>query len=410
MHFNTKPRIACYLSSDKHYIFALGNTILQLKQHDYIDTILLYIDCDDKILHDSIIKLDNRIKFVDFSCNEILSKLHPDLINSSFFKTYGTSIFSRFLVTKYLDDYDSIVVLDCDLLIRDSFLDQIDLSYALIYHPSGKLKQHDSSCNSDKYQYPHGGFIVINKLLLNYNISTEYYFKLIMDNFNLPHIDELVFALLWKEFDFPVKLISDKYNCWPIKDYSQNAVIIHGLSLFKFWKNPISMYLFPSWISYNTLWNEFCDSNRITKYKYIIKTHYQFSNYKLFLLPHVFTIHTLLLNLHPNLRFYSSITDLVVNIYIKDLPKDFCFKIVGNPYNLIANLQLLDLNSTRCASSLNMVCFNNLKLKNSLSDFDFKIEHSFSASKQIHYSELCDRINEIYNDIHSEIISYICHV
>ena len=403
------PKIAVYLFSDDKTMFALGNMVLQLKNYKFIDTILLYIESDNPCLIEKLSKLDNRIRFVDFSKDNIIDRLNFDINANAFIKKYGLTLFTRFFILNFLNEFDSIVILDSDLLIQRSFLDCIDFDYPIIYRPAGSISRFISDF-PDNYLYPAGGFIVLNKILLKYDVKVDSFFDFLNKYPNVPHIDEVVFGLISQKYNLIPKILDDRYNCNPSNDIASEAAIIHGVSIFKFWTNPVTNYLYPDWNYYNKLWNDFCDKNNLINFKKTIKFQYNLTNSKLYLIPHLLTIQTRLINIHTDLHVFTSIKNNFVEVFINNIDKKFCFRIFTNPKDFLCTIKLVDLRESRCKLESYKNAFLKFKQNQSLSDFKFLVsEKIFSAeSNLIHFEKLLECINRIYIEIKEDIVSYFC--
>lgn len=402
-------KLAVYLFSDEKTIFSLGNVVLQLQNYKFVDTILLFIDSENLDLRNQLSMLDKRIRFIEYSIHDIIKYLKFDIASNEFIKKYGLSVFTRFLIIPYLNEFDSIVILDSDLLIQKPFLDCIDPSYPLIFKPAGAINRYIRDV-PDQYLYPAGGFIVINKSLIEYDIKPNDFFELLNKYNSVPHIDEVVFGLIIYNKKLNPKVVDELYNCNPSSDNSSNAYIIHGLSIFKFWTNPVTNYLYPAWNHYNFLWNDFCDKNNLSDFKFHTNFQYNLTNSKLFLIPHLLAIQIRLIDIHSDLHVFTSIKNNFVEIFINNIDKKFCFRIYTKVHDFYCTIRLVDLRESRCSSQLYKNNFIKFRQCECLSNFQFNLtDKCFTAeSSVIHFEKLLVTINTIYLNIKSHIVSYFC--
>ena len=260
---------AIFLVCDEKLIFALGNTILQLKEFKFIDNIIIYMNNYNEKLFNMLKKIDNRIIFCKIDNEKIVKFLKFDINKNGFVKRYGCMPFVRFFAFDLLKEYSNVLMLDVDMLFLKDFSDILGKA-PISWRAMGKLSKFKKV--SDEWTVPNAGLISISNDILNYcENPVQELFNIVNENSGWAHVDELAFAIFTYKFNITVYLLDvKKYNVFPCRNGSRNAIIVHGAAEYKFWINPLSNLIFYEWSLFNDKWTKICKDNNNEEFIYEI--------------------------------------------------------------------------------------------------------------------------------------------
>ena len=108
-----KKRCALVFGITNNYMFALANTLIGLKKNNSVfwDDIIVYIDQISEQQKDSINKI-LKVNFVKINSDSY------NKLNTKAIQKYSVAAFYRYECFKLLDDYETVIWNDVDILIK----------------------------------------------------------------------------------------------------------------------------------------------------------------------------------------------------------------------------------------------------------------------------------------------------
>lgn len=393
---------AIFLACDDRLIFALGNTILQLKKFKFIDNIIIYTNIEDERIERVLHGIDDRVIFFKCDKDYICSMINFYNEDNSFIKKYGIMPFTRYLAFNFLDEYKNIIICDIDMLFMKDFSGCIT-EYPLSWRPTSDVNDFIDECPKG-YTYPNGGFIVINNNIKQYIKSIDVFFEIVNKFKDKPHVDELAFGYAAYKYNIPVNKLHSEYNTFPYYNNSRNAIIVHGVGKYKFWTNSASNFLFGEWNIYNNKWNEICNKNDIEKYKYNLNIKFLFTEQKIFELEILNTLYNKLFSCNKELTPFYNLKWNFIKIFINGVHDNFHFEIKPDGGKYL--IQIHDENENRVSSNMFKILFKDIF--QNINDIKFKnIDSRFDAYMYSSYENINNNINYIYNNIKRYLSMYL---
>lgn len=116
------------------YKFALATLLVNLKEtnHDLYDMIIIYHDCisdNEKIL---LRQIETRLKFISYTREDCITEHNMDenLLKIDVFSHYALV---KYKVLQHLQDFNKVLFLDCDILIRKKIDDLFKIQGCAVY-------------------------------------------------------------------------------------------------------------------------------------------------------------------------------------------------------------------------------------------------------------------------------------
>lgn len=257
-----EQKFAIFLFGDSNYLFAIANTIYQLKKFDIINKFIVYLDMQSTNGGEDLLnKIDQRVEVFTDGRTLLANFINPINFEKPIFKRYSISILFRLFAVNFLDRYENIVILDSDNFYRKSFIDiQKEFLKGDIAFRSYRNIILNIGQNKIEIPYPSGAIIILNKTIYKYkdkflDIATNY----IKNNINCEHIDEVAFAYASYLLNLKVNLLGSKYNSFITTDDSLTSAVVCAYGDYKFWTKPIFYLIYQSWYKFNDLWNKLCE-------------------------------------------------------------------------------------------------------------------------------------------------------
>lgn len=269
-----KYPLGILLAATKDSAFTIGTLLINIKDKMDISQIMFYIVNDGFKQNDKQImqKLVPNIKFIDFTIDNFEANIKN--FNAKFqlnrqshiLNRYTHMSYARFEALKFLNECESIVYLDFDMLLLkgiDELKEIKKQSYEVgCFRGSATMRMAGGKLTPIKYadiKNYSTGIIVFND---NINNSTEFYdfiYKFISEN-----SDYFKEASLGDQFLFSLYLIERNLKIYEL-DYnyygniswikSKNASIIHAWGQNnRFWNNKLCALAWPSWSVYYQNW------------------------------------------------------------------------------------------------------------------------------------------------------------
>lgn len=235
----SKKNCAIVLATTGNMAFALANVISGIMKHSphLADDIIVYekyLSANDK----KVIKKICPVKFIKYDF-ELISEQ-----NQSNIDVFSSVAFARYECFDLLDKYKNVIWLDIDILIKNDISEILDyakktgISIFGGYDPSAAnnfsqivdgYNMYDAcACNS--------GVFVINDSLPNYNEMKKWCYKTTEELKNyLLTADQGIIGLMIAHFNLEIVVLPFFYNCYPIYDGFEDAIILHPYGPEKFW-------------------------------------------------------------------------------------------------------------------------------------------------------------------------------
>lgn len=322
---------AICLYCDDKLVFALGNILIQLKKFRFFEKILVHLQTSNQLITEVIKNIDDRIEVFAIDEQKITQTIQLSVKLTNFIEKYGVMPLLRYESINYLRNFENIIICDVDLLILRDFSAALSKS-PLAWRETGDISRY---CDQ-KGSYPNGGFIVLNKSLLDYIDSPDVFYNTLEKLADLSHPDELVWGYVATMKNIPVRILPREFNAFPADKNSRDSIIVHGVGKYKFWTNPISDILFYEWREINNEWNHLCEKHNCLSYMFKQPEDRVWTTQRLFLMDINCKIYRQLCYCHEDLVPIFNIAWDFVQIHICSMPTDLHFEIksVANLYEI----------------------------------------------------------------------------
>ncbi len=262
-----KKRCALVFGITNNYMFALANTLIGLKKNNSVfwDDIIVYIDEISEQQKNSINKI-LKVNFLEINFDSYNN------LNTKAIQKYSVAAFYRYECFKLLDDYETVIWNDVDILIKGDISGLQNYGNESGFAATRTMGNFNIEANFKKLilkynmfdKLYNSGIMVLKdnlkdyKKMFNWCIQkTNEYLKIL----NWP--DQGIINLLIQEFNINVDLIDiDKYCCHPSQlDKLKQASIVHAYGDEKFWNNSKLRNMFPKWQENELEWQSILSFN-----------------------------------------------------------------------------------------------------------------------------------------------------
>lgn len=240
----------------------IGNILIQIQETNkglFDEAIIYYktITEKDKEVMNNIMPC----KFIKYESP--FSKETSDLEN---FKKFSDLMFARYHMFELLDEYETIMWIDTDVVIKGELTNLInkskitgmvanfespdDCSYNKIDYVKTCFKTQIPFYDMEKYNMS-SGLIVVNEKLKTNNMHTQWLYNKTeeyADNLILP--DQGILNIFIQEFEINVTPAGNNgaYCFYPsYKRDDEKAIIVHSWGSRKFWNNQYLLNKYPEW-------------------------------------------------------------------------------------------------------------------------------------------------------------------
>jgi lipopolysaccharide biosynthesis glycosyltransferase len=232
-----KPEIAIVFGITRELAPAVGSVLLDLirvKQSKNFDV---------HIYHDGISRRNKRalqkIVNVDFKRFSPLITHSTRIVPSV--RQFTPMVFSKYECIKLLREYESVLWLDCDIIIQSNIDEVFDYQYSDMVFVSGTLPVRSQFVEKvDNYDMEtasmSAGIVVFNR-----NQLSDYHYTYCLQqtekfNKNLVMPEQGIFELMIQDFDLNcIRLDGEIYACHPSSPNRDSAKIVHAYGQPKFW-------------------------------------------------------------------------------------------------------------------------------------------------------------------------------
>ncbi|EPP8196410.1 glycosyltransferase [Campylobacter lari] len=263
-----KHKLGILLAATKNSSFTIGTLLINIMDvmGEKVDVFYILHDgfsLNDQNIMQKIVK-NKTIKFIPFTQEDFLATLgknQNDINNLFFLKRWTHMAFARFEAFKFLDECESIIYLDFDVLLLKS-IDELSKLKARKYHFGARLGKTlllESLPTKKEYHQKRTyltGILVFTDLIPNPLKCYQFIYKHLNENIQNLN-DQGLFTLLILKHKFKIKDLKDTYN--GNIDYrtnlSQKASITHAEgSNNRFWNNVLCNQTWPKWQEYYEKW------------------------------------------------------------------------------------------------------------------------------------------------------------
>lgn len=266
-----KDNIAVVLATDANYVPYMAVTIQSI--YDHADSRYNY---DILVIDDGITDYQKELLSIynktNFSVRYIDVKPLLKTMDASLFSSRGiwsAAACYRLFIPQMMPDYDKVLYLDCDVLVKDSLVDLFaeDLKgccagcvYDVIRYTNDHGRMRDIAEYvkiKDWRKYFNAGVVLFNIKAINAKQFVADFIKLLKRPY-LPFLDQDILNILW-ENKFKALDSSWNYQYYTLIEHPelasnaelasarQNRRIIHYISQYKPWNSPQLPYAFEWW-------------------------------------------------------------------------------------------------------------------------------------------------------------------
>lgn len=249
---------------DRKYRFALASTIINLQKtnKNNYDAIVVYYDgftANDIALFSN---LEPKIRFIEYNY-QMWEKDHTPVksdLAKSFLARYSHLAWSKYKIIELLQDYQKILFLDLDILIKDDISDIFNIDGVAwrngdSFHKKFNIKNRNVDFPEltnipNDFPSPNGGLLYLTDCIdcqSNLQDAKDFLIRFI-DHFKAG-LDELVLAWIVYKNKLPLtRLNPQHYNAFP-QMYRHDTKVIHFMGKEKPWNSEIMQTIFPEWLA-----------------------------------------------------------------------------------------------------------------------------------------------------------------
>ena len=268
----TKNDRAVVFGVTKDLDFALGAMIIGFLKHneDYDGHFVVFhdgISQEQQNVFKSIYSAISFRQFAEATVHDRLAKVMDPESASKIIDRYSHFYFAKFEMFDLLDEFERVVWMDVDMLVRGSLDDLWDFDeFCWRETTSGTQKKQAKMYEEFKgeikgveYHSPNGGLIgVSKKSAVNYGICSDtayLHFGQFRKKFDAVQGDEFSMFMCAAANRAAVKVLDiTEFNCPSATPGVQNAKIIHAIGKDKFWNNHALKLAYPDWWMWHDEW------------------------------------------------------------------------------------------------------------------------------------------------------------
>ncbi len=231
---------------------------------------------DEAIIFDvNLTEQDRQLMQAIFPCRfmEYQSPLSKELLRLERFQRFSLIMFARYEMFRLLDEYNTIMWIDTDMVIQGSLSDLLaeteGYGLSILREDPQNKSAESTDCMRTNFVSPISGYqmdaylcctglIIVRDVLHQVCDYTEWCYRKTIewaDNLNMP--DQGVINALIQHFGIQIKPIGHrgKYGCWPFpgRDCS-GAILVHAWGPNKFWNDWYLYNKFPNWEDCHREW------------------------------------------------------------------------------------------------------------------------------------------------------------
>lgn len=268
-----KKKLAFVLATSGEKGYMAGNVCLGINEHYTAGEFEIIVHHNNTSEEDinALQKID-RVKTINFSFDDIfVTCLLENAYRGSKVRDENSMMaFAHYEIFKYLEEYETVVWLDTDVLIQKNINDLISESSFSITLDLGWDVKSNFNLDIPNYDMDRDGLcsaVIVVKDTLPYAEIHEWCYKKTVELAkNLFNRDQGIINLVVQEFNIPVNTLSNvKWQCMPWNEEAVKANIVHFGGNNKIESNTKFLERFPKWANYHHKWLGLGGSNFIKK-------------------------------------------------------------------------------------------------------------------------------------------------
>lgn len=266
-----KNNIAVVLSADSNYVPYLAVTIKSIFDNadpKYNYDILVFddgISNYQKSIISGLIRSNCSIRYIDVK--ELLENVDTSLFQAR--GIWSVATFYRLFIPQVMSNYDKVLYLDCDIIVKDSLVKLFDVDMkdnqiacvcdCLEYT---KIKDRIRDCTEglklkDYRKYFNAGVILFNIQKIKYEDFRKQFFN-ILRTYKLPFLDQDILNVIFEdkckfldiEWNYQYHILNENPALREIKKLNEadkNPKIIHYTTCRKPWNHPELPHSYEWW-------------------------------------------------------------------------------------------------------------------------------------------------------------------
>mgnify|MGYP001138719376 CR=1 FL=1 len=267
---NDRKKRALVFGITNDLCFAVGSMLVGFLKHNpnFEGSIVIFhedLPEDQMKIMESIYPTISFRKFTREHVESKLSKSANRQVIDRLLARYSIFYFAKFELPDLLDEYERVIWLDVDMLVRGplDIIWEFDEFTWRPNAPAGKLRADfislfEDEIRSREYNRPNCGLVGICRNARKRGTVTStklyYWFNEIQTRGRSPVADEYSFFLLASTTNAKVKELPPSYNCFSTRQGCETANIIHSVGANKFWNSDSLKLAFPDWQLWYNEW------------------------------------------------------------------------------------------------------------------------------------------------------------
>ena len=266
-----KNNIAVVLSADGNYVPYLAVTIKSIFDNadpKYNYDVLVFDDGikdHQKSMMELMVKSNCSIRYINVK--ELLKDVDTSLFQAR--GIWSIATFYRLFIPQVMSNYERVLYLDCDILVKDSLIElfKLDMKNAQVACVCDCLeytkdKNRIRDCEKglglkDHRKYFNAGVVLFNISKIKYDDFKKRFFD-VLQNYKLPFLDQDILNIIFEgkcklidlEWNYQYHLLNTNPNLREFKkidDADKNPKIIHYTTGCKPWGHPELAHSYEWW-------------------------------------------------------------------------------------------------------------------------------------------------------------------
>ena len=206
------------------------------------------------------------IRFIEYECPISWIKL----MRNKTVRYFSPMVFCKFELFKLLQEYETVIWTDYDVVIRESIMEVLDskegMSFLvnhnvpladMFYKSIYNINTSEYNLNGDSVCAP---LIVLNRSIQNYMDYYKWCYRCtekLIKHLYLP--EQCVFTMLVQKYCLQYKELDMEVYCMHPEQRTNRTKILHAYGQPKFWNGLNN----DDWNRYNSVWKEMCDEKLV---------------------------------------------------------------------------------------------------------------------------------------------------
>ena len=269
-HKSALKKRAIVFGITNNLCFAVGTMLIGFLKHnpDYNGTVLIFHENLSKDQRGKLEVIYPAISFRKFTKEQVetrISNAADRKVIDQLISRYSIFYFAKFELPDLLDEFERVIWLDVDMLVRgplDEIWDFDEFTWRTA-GPASKLspsfsRLFEAEIKTKDYNRPNGGLIGICRNARKQGSVTTaqlyHWFNELQTRSRSLIADEFSFFLLAATIGANVKELAVSYNCFSTRQGCDTAKIIHAVGAKKFWDSAAMKLAYPDWVLWYNEW------------------------------------------------------------------------------------------------------------------------------------------------------------